>query len=261
MNAHGSDVYISLNTFRNHAQGRTKADLKDIRHLYLDIDYEGPEKLAAILNDEALPRPNYVLNTSPGKYQVIWRVDGFGPDEAEAALRALAQRFGGDPAATDSTRVFRLPGFSNKKYDRDFQVTIRSEAPANHVYRPEDFNAHNYELDQPSRLTPMSQEPNRQNGNNHSQSEKDLAYAIRHLKTADDPEDVIHAITAYRSADQYDKKNPTKLVARRKPKPRYYAELTVNKAMATLGITRPTPAKPTRPGETFAGDAELEPNR
>ncbi len=47
-----------------------------------------------------------------------------GQEQAEAFLHALARQFDGDPAATDSTRVLRLPGFANKKYDEDFQVAI-----------------------------------------------------------------------------------------------------------------------------------------
>ena len=261
VNAHGSDVYLSLNTFRDHAQGRTKADLKEIRHLYLDIDHQGPERLAAVLGDDTVPTPNYVLNTSAGKFQVVWRVEGFGPEEAENTLRALAQRFGGDPAAADSTRVFRLPGFSNKKYEQDFQVTIRSEAPPDLVYRPEDFRVPSPDREQSSPTSSATREPVRTNGGNHSQSERDLAYAIRHLKAGDDPDEIIRAIAAYRSVDQYDKRNPTRLVAHKKPKPRYYAELAVTKAMTTLGITRPAQAKATAPADKFGGEAELEPNR
>ena len=98
-NADGFDIYLSLNTFQNHARGRTKADVRDIRHLYLDLDEGAPEKLVAIHQDTIVPSPNYVLNTSPDKYQVIWKVEGMSHDDAEALLRALAQRFGGDPAA------------------------------------------------------------------------------------------------------------------------------------------------------------------
>jgi hypothetical protein len=261
MNAHGSDVYMSLNTFRDHAQGRTKADLKEIRHLYLDIDHQGPERLAAVLSDDSVPTPNYVLNTSPAKFQVVWRVEGFGPDEAESALRNLVQRFGGDSAATDSTRVFRLPGFSNMKYEQDFQVTIRSEAPPNLVYRPEDFRAPTVDRDQSPRATSAPREPIRTSGGNVSQSERDLAYAIRHLKAGDDPDEIIRAIAGYRSVDQYDKRNPARVIAYKKPKPRYYAELTVTKAMANLGITRAAKAKAPAPADKFGGETELEPNR
>jgi RepB DNA-primase from phage plasmid len=261
MNAHGSDVYMSLNTFRDHAQGRTKADLKEIRHLYLDIDHQGPERLAAVLSDDTVPTPNYVLNTSPGKYQVVWRVEGFGPDEAESALRALVQRFGGDSAATDSTRVFRLPGFSNKKYKQDFQVTIRSEAPPSLVYRPEDFRVPSPEREPSPTASASRSEPVRTNGGNLSQSERDMAYAIRHLKAGDDPDEIIRAIAGYRGVDQYDKRNPARVIAHKKPKPQYYAELTVTKAMANLGITRPAQGKATAPADQFGGKAELEPNR
>lgn len=261
MNAHGSDVYMSLNTFRDHAQGRTKGDLKEIRHLYLDIDHQGPERLAAVLSDDTVPTPNYVLNTSPGKFQVVWRVEGFGPDEAESSLRALVQRFGGDPAATDATRVFRLPGFSNKKYEQDFQVTIRSEAPPNLVYRPEDFTVRNPDREPSLQTSSPPREPIRTNGGNRSQSERDLAYAIRHLKAGDDPDEIIRAIAGYRSVDQHDKRNPARVIAHKKPKPRYYAELTVTKAMANLGITRPAQAKTSAPAEKFGGESELEPNR
>jgi hypothetical protein len=95
--------------------------LEETRHLYLDLDKDAARKLEAVRQDHAVPPPNYVLNTPPGKYRVIWRVQGVHQHQAEAMLRTLAQRFGGDPAATDSTRIFRLPGFNNKKYPDDFR--------------------------------------------------------------------------------------------------------------------------------------------
>ena len=59
--------------------------------------------------------PNYVLNTSPDKFQVVWKVEGMTIEDRE---------FDGDAAATDSTRVLRLPGFANKKYEADFYVRV-----------------------------------------------------------------------------------------------------------------------------------------
>jgi hypothetical protein len=49
----------------------------------------------------------------------------------------MVREFGGDPAATDSTRVLRLPGFANKKYDQDFDVKARVES--RETYRLRDF--------------------------------------------------------------------------------------------------------------------------
>ncbi len=259
-NAHGSDIYVSLNAFQDHARGRTKADLKHIRHLYLDLDEDGSRKLAAIHHDSAVPTPNYVLNTSPEKYQVIWKVEGIGQDEAEALLRALAQRFGGDPAATDSTRVFRVPGFANKKYEHDFEVTLSVHAPAGQAYHASDFKAPNpaVEREHPAStgLTPRNV-PQR-DGN--SQSEKDWNYAIRKLKAGEDPEKIIRDMAQYRSVDHYDKKDPTKLVAPSKPKPRYYAEHTVARAMAHLRMTRQR-AVPSPQPTASSPNAEIEPSR
>ena len=250
-----------MNTFQDGARGRTKTDLKHIRHLYLDLDEDGSRKLAAIHHDSAVPTPNYVLNTSPEKYQVIWRVEGMGQDEAEAFLRALAQRFGGDPAATDSTRVFRVPGFANKKYQDDFQVTLTAKAPAKQVYHASDFRIRSpiEEREHPA-LTTRPTPPNVSHRDGNSQSEKDWNYAIRKLKAGEDPDKIIRDMTQYRSVDRYDKKDPTKLVAPSKPTPRYYAKHTVVRAMAHLGMTRQgAEASPQPTGGS--PNAEIEPSR
>ena len=81
-------------------------------------------------------------------HQRIWRADGLRQSEAEELLRGLAQRFGGDPAATDSTRVFRLPGFNNKKYKENFLVELAAGTLPEPVYQRSDF-----------RIETISQEP------------------------------------------------------------------------------------------------------
>ena len=237
LNATGSDVYLSLNTFKEHARGRTKGDLKEVRHLYLDLDQDGARKLDSIRDDGAVPAPNYVLNTSPGKYQVIWRVEGFGQVQAETALRSLAQRFGGDPAATDSTRIFRLPGFNSKKYMQDFQVTVAREAPAAHVYRPEDFKVRPDDLER-SPSGPVVTE-RRAVGEPLSQSERDWRYAIRKLQAGEHPQRIIKDMENYRGQDRSD--HAGNLVPA-KAQPHYYAEHTVKKAMTHLGMTPPEKA-------------------
>src|SRR6266705_3431187 len=104
-NAKGSDVYISQNALHEHALGRTKADVLAVRHLYLDLDRNGDSSLAAVRASQVVPEPNFIINTSPGKYQVIWKVEGINPEQAEGLQRAMVREFGGDPAATDCTRV------------------------------------------------------------------------------------------------------------------------------------------------------------
>jgi len=111
-----------MNTLKPDARTRTKEDIQTIRHLYLDIDHGGPTALTKLQQSNLVPVPNYTVTTSPDKLQVVWRVQGIEREQAEALLRAMARQFGGDPAATDSTRVLRLPGFTNKKYLTDFLV-------------------------------------------------------------------------------------------------------------------------------------------
>lgn len=258
LNVNGFDVYMSLNTFKVGARRRTKKDLKEIRHLYLDLDEDGARKLEAIRQDEAVPALNCVLNTSPGKFQVIWRVEGIGREQAEIMLRGLVLRFGGDPAATDSTRVFRLPGFNNKKYAEDFRVTIGREAPAVQVYRSDDFKIQGEDrlVVQPVSASPGSPRP--YNGQSPSQSERDWHYAIRKLMAGVDPEQIIQDIACYRSRDRYDNADPAKLIAPAKPKPNYYAERTVNRARGYLEmVKRPVSNRRsvTSSREAISGDA------
>ena len=41
MNASRYEVYISMNTMKPEARGRTKSDVEEIRHIYLDFDADG----------------------------------------------------------------------------------------------------------------------------------------------------------------------------------------------------------------------------
>jgi RepB DNA-primase from phage plasmid len=249
-NAHGSDIYLSLNTLKEHAHGRTKADVKEIRHLYLDLDQDGRQKLAAIYQNPSVPHPNYVFQTSLDRFQVLWRVEDFLQSEAEELLRGLARRFGGDPAATDSTRVFRLPGFNNKKHKENFLVELAAGTLPEPVYHRSDFRIETAPREPGT--APHKAVSGQTVGSEaaNTQSERDWAYAIRHLRHGDDPENIVREIAAFRATDRYDSRDTTKLASPRKAAPRYYAELTVSRAMAHLGMTRPSGGKDSRSPET-----------
>ena len=216
--ASGSDVFVGMNPIKDGTYRRTKASIKEIRHVYLDLDRKGDEALQAIRNSTEVPAPNFVLDTSPGKHQVVWKVSGFSRDEAESLLHSLANKFGGDLAATDSTRVLRLPGFANHKLLEEFVVEARQEADA--IYRLWDF-AIDEDSSEASRHFGEAHERRRTIPSEHkSQSEHDWAYAKRALARGDDPEVVIQRIADYRSED--------------KDNPNYYARHTVMKAQAEL---------------------------
>jgi hypothetical protein len=220
-NAAGSDVYVGMNPIKEGAYTRTKDNIKDIRHIYLDLDTKGDEVLEAIRNSTEVPPPNFVLDSSPGKHQVVWRVAGINQSEAESLLRSLANQFAGDRAATDSTRVLRLPGFTNRKLNEEFIVQARQESQA--VYTLRDFTIHEDSPETPHRLDSHQARPRTASSQEKSQSEHDWAYAKRALARGDDPELVIHRIADYRSNDKDD--------------PNYYARHTVMKAQTELART------------------------
>jgi hypothetical protein len=210
-----SDVYVSMNTLKSDAQGRTKDDIETIRHLYLDIDHNGSSALETVENSALVPRPNYVIETSPEKYQVVWKVEGIAQNEAEALQRAMVREFGGDPAATDSTRVLRLPNFVNRKYETEHVVVAQSEATQ--TYHLEDFRLRTDAHDDQREYRPHQSGP-RITRVELSQSERDWAFAKRALARGDDPEEVIRRIADYRAEE----KHPN------------YARYTVEKAQAAL---------------------------
>src|ERR1700682_5842936 len=75
-NANGSDIYVGMNPLKQDASTGTKDDIETIRHLYVDLDHDGSAALEEIKNSDLVPQPNYVLNTSPDKFQVVWKVEG-----------------------------------------------------------------------------------------------------------------------------------------------------------------------------------------
>src|SRR5579864_1434026 len=213
-NANGADIYVGMNPLKRDASTRTKEDIETIRHLYVDLDHGGSAALQEIKNSDLVPQPNYVLNTSPEKFQVVWKVEGISLEEAEALQHAMVREFGGDPAATDSTRVLRLPGFANKKYDRDFYV--QSNVDSTQTYHLRDFKVPIESQEAPRHLNQEARSGSRVSGAVLSQSEHDWAYAKRALTRGDDPEEIIRRIADFRNED--------------KPDPNYYARRTVMQA-------------------------------
>jgi hypothetical protein len=230
-NRAGRDVFVSMNALDEQARGRTREDVAVVRHLYLDFDNNGTAAVHQLRDREDMPEPNYLVNTSPDHWQVSWKVQGFGKEQAEEMMRAMVREFGADPAATDSARVMRIPGFANHKRH------------PKHMVRAEHFSSATYTPDQFPRLEPedrRSGTPTRDFGSSEtrslprghiSQSERDWAYARRALSRGESTESVVSAIVRYREGE--------------KPDVEYYARHTVQKAAASLG-----PPRESRDGST-----------
>jgi hypothetical protein len=217
-NASGADIYLSVNTLKPGARSRTKADIDEVRHLYLDIDVDGDDVLANMRADASVPPPNSLLSSSPGKYQLLWNVEGFGKDEAEAAVRGLAAKFNADQAVWDCARILRIPGFRNCKYATRHYVRETESRDA--IYAPKDFPVF---ADLPRAAPAMTAAARPAGG---SQSERDWAYALRKLKAGISPTEIQARIAEYRAGT--------------KARPEYYAHRTVARAQAKLLTEKPS---------------------
>jgi len=104
-----TDVYISMNVLSPDAHGRTKADVAEIRHVYLDIDKDGRSVIQEVRKRTDVPTPNHIIESSPGKYQAIWPVEQFDKDRAEAVMHGMVRELTADPAATGLLACYANP--------------------------------------------------------------------------------------------------------------------------------------------------------
>jgi hypothetical protein len=215
-NHNGANVYVAANPLRPGSSKRTKDCIAEGRHLYLDIDVDGENRIAALMASEAVPVPTVILSTSPDKYQVLWRVEGFDFDQQESTLKLLAIAFGGDSACTDRNRVLRVPGFDNRKYDPAQPVSV--EYPSDSTYHPADFR-----LDRSASTSalPLHGAPRTYAASKNTDSERDWAWVVQQLALGEDAAKLTLMLASRRSD---------------KPNPLYYAQRTIDIASARLSL-------------------------
>lgn len=112
LNYAGAGVFISVNEFHG---PRKKANLKRVRGIHADFDDIDTNKLRAAF---AASKPSIVVESSPEKAHVYWLLHDselMDIETAENINRHLVQAYGADPAATDASRLLRLPGFRHMK--------------------------------------------------------------------------------------------------------------------------------------------------
>jgi len=220
-NHHGANVYVAANPLRSGSRKRTKECIASVHHLYLDIDEDGDARLAALRASDCVPTPSAILSTSPGKYQVLWRVDGSDFATQEVMLKRLASAFGGDPACTDCNRVLRIPGFFNRKYSPAHSVAVEYHSDA--TYSPADFR-----LPDETRfiVRPLGGNVRHSIPRKDSHSEQDWAWACHELAQGKDAGKLTHELAA-RRAD--------------KPNPLYYAQRTIDIASARQWLLEGAP--------------------
>lgn len=115
-NAHGFNVFVSVNALRPGRRSRTRESVSAVRHVFLDADKDAERVLSTIERRSDLPAPSFIVRSSEGRGHVLWRVRDVPVERAEAVQRWLARELGTDAAATSAAQMTRLPGFLNHKY-------------------------------------------------------------------------------------------------------------------------------------------------
>jgi hypothetical protein len=220
-NSNGANIYAAANPLRSGSRKRTKESIASVRHIYIDVDTDGEARIAAIQSSDLIPAPSIILSTSPGKYQALWRVNGFDLASQADTLKHLAIACGGDSACTDCNRVLRVPGFLNRKYDPAYLVS--AEYFGDSLYSPSDFRLPIVPLD--SAFLERLHLPPKRPGK-HSTSESDWAWVSQELADGKDAAKLTRELASRRSD---------------KPDPLYYAQRTVDVASARLWMLEGVP--------------------
>jgi hypothetical protein len=223
-NREGFEVYYTINTLIPGARRRDKQDVQTIRHLFLDFDDGGAAAVGHLRQRSDVPAPNYIVSTSPGKFQVIWRASGFTLASAEQLLQGLARDTAADIAVTDAARLLRLPGFFNHKYEPAHFVTIE-------YFHTSSFSAQDFPIFPDTEFTPPNDATrnlytapaaNPHSSGDGSRSGEDWRRTLSRLRLGADPDRLIRELADTR---------------RDKAKPLDYATRTVRRALALIQST------------------------
>lgn len=103
----GAGVFVMVNV--GDGKGRKAENAVSVRAVFLDTDGAPMEPARTML------KPHIIVESSPGKYHLYWKVSDCPLDQFPATQKAIAAKFGGDPSVHDLSRVMRLPGFLHQK--------------------------------------------------------------------------------------------------------------------------------------------------
>lgn len=129
------NVYVGITERRSDAHG-TKENLGFCRALWIDVDYkeEGDHETTNKLIESFPMPPSLRVRSGGGEHNYWLFEEPFDLTTADArarfenTLRGLCDYFNADRAATDSTRILRVPGTTNYP-DEKKRAAGRTEAP------------------------------------------------------------------------------------------------------------------------------------
>ena len=118
-NSQGADIYFTPSVLKdNKSRKRTKDNFEDFQSV-IYLEFDTPNQFDTLINNRVMPYPSAVVGSSEGRNHVYWKLSEPIPKRKQEELMAnLARSVGADTAATDVSRVLRLPTFCNKKPER-----------------------------------------------------------------------------------------------------------------------------------------------
>lgn len=115
----GAGVFGMIN--EGDGKGRKAENVVRVRALFLDLDGAPLEPARDAL------RPHIVVESSPGKFHLYWKVSDCPLGQFGPLQKAIARRFGGDSSVSDLPRVMRLPGFFHQKGEPVMTRLVKAE--------------------------------------------------------------------------------------------------------------------------------------
>lgn len=106
------DIYWCPHGFKK-AGSRKKDNAMLDSWAWADLDEANPEKIPI--------RPTVAIESSPGRFVGLWKLDGTITEELN---KAITQFVGADPSGYDLGQVLRVPGTRNYKYARMPKVKV-----------------------------------------------------------------------------------------------------------------------------------------
>jgi len=119
MNTEGDyGLFFLVNTSKSPTR-RKLDDITSCRAVWVEDDTTGKER-----TDWPI-QPNIVVYSSEGKFHYYWLTRTEDTVEHQEVMQTLVNEYNCDPNARDISRILRIPGFYNNKYDPPFLVKYK----------------------------------------------------------------------------------------------------------------------------------------
>ena len=155
LNDKGSGVFVMIN--RGDMRGRKAENVHAVAAYFADLD-------GAPLLDAYPLKPTAVVESSPNRYHLYWRVQGAPLDDFGHVQKHVATLLNSDPKVCDLPRVMRLPGYWHKKAE-PFQSRVLALEPSL-IYQDAEFRE-TFCVPEPFRPPPLPKAVQNYLGNNH----------------------------------------------------------------------------------------------